>query len=93
MSFVILAIRPFSPVQPLTSRATERMALYTAQSFEQAYKGQCKTKVVAVGTTYCNQCGTTSFMNSADCKSPINPTSPDWQCGLGVQGVSYGVVA
>ena len=93
MSFVILAIRPCSPVQTLTSRATERMALYTAQSFEQAYKGQCKTKVVAVGTTYCNQCGTTSFMNSAECKSPINPTSPDWQCGLGVRGVSYGVVA
>jgi hypothetical protein len=92
MKFLILAIRPCAPVQILTSRQTERMALYTAQSFETAYKGQCKTKVVASGKAYCNQCGTTSFMNSAECKAPSDH-SPDWTCSLLTAGVASGVLA
>jgi len=92
MSFVILAIRPCAPVQILTSRTTQRMAMYTAQSFETAYKGQCKTKVVESGKAYCSQCGTTSFMDSTECKAPSDHT-PDWTCALISIGVAVGVVA
>lgn len=92
MSFVILAIRPCAPVQILTSRATQRMATYTAQSFESTYKGQCKTKVVESGKAYCSQCGTTSFMDSTECKAPTDHT-PDWRCGLLFSGVAVGVLA